>query len=300
MSPHHRHAARDNGPMPAPADHRTVAADRHVVPPPFRAFAVRSEEARHAFDARAPYGLVHLVRTAFLDAATRAGLAAEARARVDAVSFPDINHACTTWAALAAAAPRAADLAGSLAGALQATGVLGDGRAAYRQALATRIDCLAACGAGFHNDAGRHWSRCLFWVLALEVDDLEFVMPHAGVRLPLAPGDLLVFDPALAHGLCRPRDGGQAVAASFTGAGAAPQFFLTGELVLGDAQWAALGAPWLAVEEHERRGALDLTVAAFDERSGAVQRAGALRDGMKRSTCHLDGEPTLTAGTAPA
>ncbi|MDO9074459.1 MAG: hypothetical protein Q7U73_14450 [Rubrivivax sp.] len=285
--------------MPAPAEHQIVAADVHVVPPPFHAFAVRSDEACHAFDARAPYGRVHLVRTAFLDAASLSGLAAAARARVEAVAFPDINHAITTLAELAAAASRVADLAGSLAAALQSTGVLGPGAGAYRHSLATRIDFLAANGAGFHNDAGRHWSRCLFWVLALRVADVEFVMPHAGVRLLLEPGDLLVFDPALAHGLCRPRDGGQAVAASFAGGEPQHQYFLTGELLLTDAHWAALGAPWLAVEEHERRGALDLTVAAFDERSGLVQRPHALRDGMKRSTCHVDGDLSRAAGTTP-
>jgi hypothetical protein len=42
------------------------------------------------------------------------------------------------------------------------------------------------------------------------------------------------------------------------------------------------------VEEHEQRAALDLMVAEFDERSGAVKRPRALRDSMKRSTCHVD------------
>jgi hypothetical protein len=62
-------------------------------------------------------------------------------------------------------------------------------------------------------------------------------------------------------------------------------------LLLGDAQWALLGAPWLTVEEHEQRAALDLMVAEFDERSRAVKRPHTLRDSMKRSTCHVD-EPT--------
>jgi hypothetical protein len=38
---------------------------------------------------------------------------------------------------------------------------------------------------------------------------------------------------------------------------------------LTDAQRAATGAPWRPVEEHARRGALDLTVAQFDESTGA-------------------------------
>lgn len=180
------------------------------------------------------------------------------------------------------------DWPGSLANALLSTGVLGDDLAGYRDSVATRIDYLAACGAGFHNDVARHWSRCLFWVLALELADVEFVMPHAGLRLPVAPGDLIVFDPAMAHGLCRPCDGGQALAASFDSGEYRRQIFLTGELLLTDAQWAALGAAWLPVEAHEGRGALDLLVAEFDERSGAIKRLHALRDGMKRSTCHVD------------
>ncbi len=271
--------------------HRVIAADAWLVPPPFRAFAVRSDEPQHAYEARAPYGLVHLLQTPFLDAGSLAGLAAEGRARVPLLPFPDIGYAATTLAELAAAAPRVADLVGGIASALQLTGVLGPDAASYRRHVATRIDYLACRGAGFHNDVCRHWSRCLFWVLALDLDDVEFVLPHAGLRLPLAPGALLVFDPALAHGLCRPADGGQAQAASFDPHEPRSQVFLTGELPLTDAQWAALGAPWLPVEAHEERGALDLMVAAFDERSGAIQRLHALKDGMKRSTCHVDEAP---------
>jgi hypothetical protein len=275
-------------PSSALAQHRVVAADRHVVPRPFRAFAVRSDEPLHAADARAPYGRVHVVRTAFLDAASRASLAAEGHSRVNIAAFSDIDYATTTLDELAEAAPRVADLCGSIAGALRLTGVLGDELAAYRGSVAARIDYLACCGAGFHNDVSRHWSRCLFWLLALDLGDVEFVMPHAGVRLALAPGDLLVFDQTMAHGLCRPADEGQAVAASFESGASCQQIFLTGELLLTDAQWAALGAPWLAVEAHERRGALDLMVAEFDERSGAIKQLRALRDCMKRSTCHVD------------
>lgn len=260
----------------------------HRVPPPFRAFAVRSDEARHAMAARAPYGRVHVVRTEFLGAQALGRLAAEGYARVQIAAFGDIDYANTTLEELATAAPGVVDLAGHIAAALRLTGVLGDELDAYRRSVATRIDYLAACGAGFHNDVSRHWSRCLFWLLALDVDDVEFVMPHAGVRAALMPGDLLVFDQTMAHGLCRPRDAGQAVATSFGPGARNRQIFLTGELELSDAQWAALGAPWLPVEVHAARGALDLLVASFDERSGAIQRLHALRDGMKRSTCHVD------------
>ncbi len=268
--------------------HRLIAADVHRVPKPFRAFAVRSDEPRHAFDAREPYGRVHVVQTTFLDAGSLAGLVAQGHARMDIEAFSDIDYATTTLEDLAAAAPGVVDLVGEMAGALQVTGILGDDPSAYRSSVATRIDYLASCGAGFHNDVSRHWSSCLFWLLALDVTDVEFVMPHAGVRLALAPGDLVVFDQTMAHGLCRPDDNGEAVATSFEGDRRQHQLFLTGEMLLTDAQWAVLGAPWLPVEEHERRGALDLMVAEFDERRGVIKRLGALRDGMKRSTCHVD------------
>ena len=77
--------------------------------------------------------------------------------------------------------------------------------------------------------------------------------------------------------------------ASFLGGKDDRQAFLTGEIPLTDAQWAALGVPWLPVEEHERRGALDLMVAEFDDRSGSIKTPGALRNCMKRSTCYVDG-----------
>ena len=275
-------------PNAPPLSHRVIAANVHAVPAPFRTFAVRSDEPQHACDARAPYGWVHIVRTAFLDAASLASLAAAGDARCSIAAFSDIDYATTTSSDLAAAAPRVSDLAGHIAGALQLTGVLGNALADYRRSVATRLDYLAARGAGFDNDVSRHWSRCLFWLIVLDLAEVDFVMPHAGVCLALAPGDLLVFDPTMAHGLCRPGDAGQAVAASFATGAPGRQVFLTGELLLGDAQRAGLGAPWLPVEVHEQRAALDLMVADFDERSGAVKRPRTLRDSMKRSTCHVD------------
>ncbi len=277
--------------MPARHSHRIVPADAHSVPPPFRSFAVRSEEGLHERDARAPYGRVHVVGTCFLDAEARARLAAAGYARVDIDAFSDVDYAPTTFAELAALAPGAADLPGEIARALHETGVLGaadDGLAACRRSVETRVDFLASRGAGFHNDVRGHWTRCLFWNLALDVADVEFVMPHAAVRVPLAAGDLIVFDPTMAHGLCRPCDAGQAVAASFESGDDGRQLFLTGEILLPEARWAALGAPWLPVEQHEQRGALDLMAAEFDERTGAVKRPRTLAGCMRRDVSYVD------------
>ena len=272
--------------MSLPA-HRIVAADAHAVPAPFRAFAVRSDEPRHAFDARPPYGRVHVVATDFLDASARAGLAHAGYARVDIDEPFAVDYAAATLDELAAAA-RVPALVREIAQALHVTRVLGDDPADYERGVATRIDFLAARGAGFHNDVARHFSRCLFWILAVDAVDVEFVLPHAGVRLPLAAGDLVVFDPALAHGLCRPADAGVAVEASFADGAAGRQLFLTGEMPLSDAQWAALGAPWQPIEVHAARGALDLLVAEFDDRGGAIKRVRSLEGGLRREVCHVD------------
>jgi hypothetical protein len=274
--------------MSSPFVHHAIAADSHAAPRPFRAFAVRSDEPRHAWVARAPYARVHLVRTTFVDAAAGAALIAAGYARVDIAETFAVDYAATAWDELSATAASVVDLPGQVAQALRATRVLGDEPAAYARSVATRVDWLAARGAGFHNDVGRHWSRCLFWILALDTADVEFVMPHAGVRVALAPGDLVVFDQTMAHGLCRPRDAGVAKAESFEDGDAGRQLFLTGEIEVDDAQWAVLGSPWLPIEAHDERGALDLMVAQFDDRTGAVQRPAALKDGMKRSTCHVD------------
>lgn len=278
--------------MAAIADHQTLAADAYAVPRPFRCFAVRSEEPRHADSARAPYGRVHLIRTDFLDGDAIQRLAALGQARMQVSDFSDIDYANVTLHELAAAAPGVGDLAGKIAAALRATGVLGDDVNPYRCSVEARIDYLAAYGAGFHNDVSRHWTACLFWNLALEVVDVEFVMPHAGVRLALAPGDLIVFDPAMAHGLCRPQDQGQALSDSFPTGERCHQIFLSGELAVTDAQWAALGSPWLPVEHHAQRGALELVAAEFDERSGAIKRLGSLAHCLLPSTRYADEVPS--------
>ena len=280
--------------MSPPPPHRCLAADAFAAPAPFRTFAVRSDEPCHAFDARAPYGRVHVVATGPLDAATRGRLARAGYAKVDIAEAFSVDYAATTWDELATLLPPGPDLARAVADALRVTRVLGDDPAAYARSVATRVDWLASRGAGFHNDVARHWSRSLFWILAIDVGDVEFVMPHAGLRSALSDGDLVVFDQAMAHGLCRPADAGRAVVESFDGGDAGRQLFLTGEMLLSDAQWDALGAPWLPVEAHEARGALDLMVAEFDDRGGAIQRVRSLGACMRRTTCHV--EETSVAG----
>jgi hypothetical protein len=277
----------DNARMTPPPAHRLLAADAHAVPKPFRTFAVRSDEPCHAFDARPPYGRVHVVATDFLDAAARAGLMQAGYAKVDIAEPFSVDYAATSLDDVCAAA-RVPGLVRAIAQALCLTRVLGRDVADYQRSVATRVDYLAARGAGFHNDVARHWSRSLFWILAVDVADVEFALAHAGLRVPLAPGDLVVFDQVMAHGLCRPADAGLAIAASFDASDAARQLFLTGEMVLSDAQWAALGAAWQPVEVAAAAGALDLMLAEFDDRSGAIKRVRSLEYAMSRETCHVD------------
>jgi hypothetical protein len=269
----------------APPRQRVLTAEAPAVPAPFRSFAVRSDEARHAHVARAPYGRVHVLETAGLHGDALAHMTAEGRARVRLSACGDVAHARTSGPALAHVAPQ---LLAQLAHTLQRTGVLGDGADGYASSVAARIDFLATWGAGFHNDVARHFSRCLFWLLVLDAEDVNFVQPHAGVVWPLARGQLLVFDPVMAHGLCRPQDGMQAIETSFNTGRHDQQLFLTGELRLDDAQWAALGSPWLPVAQHEARAALDLMLAEFDDQSGAIKRPRELLQGMGPGTCHVD------------
>jgi hypothetical protein len=266
--------------------HRALALGPFEVPRPYRDFAVRSEWPSHGLLARAPWSRVHRLQTRFLDPTSLAGLVSLGRPRLQVSAFGDIDYASISLTELAQATPAVADLAGQIAAALHTTRVLGDDPGPYRQAVAQRIDYLASQGAGFHNDVRGHWTRCLFWNLTLVADDVEMVWPHAPLRLALAPGDLIVFDPTLAHGLCRPKDGGQALPASFDSGPSARQMFLSGELLLSDAHWAALGCPWGPVQHHS--GALELMAAQFDEQSGAIQSPGSLADCLLPSTVYAE------------
>ena len=164
---------------PGDIGHRVVVAHSYLVPKPFRTLAVRSEEPRHAFKARAPYGCVHVVRTQFPDTGALAALAAQGRAQTHVDSFADIDYA-PFIAPLPGNALARSDIVRAISAALSTTGLLGDDAEAYQRAVSARIDFLASYGAGFHNDVASHWTACLFWNLALAVTDVEFVMPHAG------------------------------------------------------------------------------------------------------------------------
>jgi hypothetical protein len=259
------------------------------VPAPYRGFAVRSEQPSHGLLARTPCGAVRRVQTTFLGPVALRGLVALGRARMNVSEFGEIDYALVSQVELNKAATGVVDVIGQIASALLATQVLGDALAPYRQAVAARIDFLASQGAGFHNDVRGHWTRCLFWNLALVADEVEMVWPHATLRLAVAPGDLIVFDPTLAHGLCRPNDAGQALAASFAPGPNASQMFLSGELLLSDAQWAALGSPWLPLAQHE--GGLELMAAEFDEQTGAIKSPRALAHCLLASTVYADEAP---------
>ncbi len=278
--------------------HHILSASTYTVPAPFKTFAVRSEEPHFEHLARAPYRHVHVVKGLGLDELTLQALAQLGQSRMHLAAPGDIDYALVTRAELAAAAADAPDapaLLRCIASALQSTGVLGAMRGSddttgdttddnhgdtYENAVAARLDFLGAWGAGFHNDVAGHWPRCLFWNLALDLADTEFVMPHAKLRVPLSNGDLIVFDQTMAHGLCRSKDQGHFVEASFTTGAAQRQTFLSGELLLSSAQWALLGAPWSALGHHAERAALDLLAAEFDETSGAIKGLRALRTRM--------------------
>lgn len=222
--------------------------------------------------ARPPYGRVHVAKTTLLDATSALELATEAynEAMVDTVG--DINLGPLREGVLARALPGVADVHDVIARAIHDTGVCEAGPAGLSRCLAAvqrDMDLLASVGAGFHNDCIGHWTSCLFWVLAVDTINVEFVVPHLGVRLALEVGDLVVFDPSLAHGLCRPADAGCFVREHFEGdSGDEHQAFLSGTLQLDAAGWAALRCEWQPADLPQFAQAVDLAAAAIDQRTG--------------------------------
>lgn len=239
-------------------------------------FIVRSAMLDRAGLARRPYGQVHLVKTSILDCAAMSRLADEAYSEASVSEVGDIDSGRLRDGVLQKLVPSVPNLHELVAEAVNSTGVYGASESALDQcrlSIKQRMEFLASVGASFHNDCFAHWTRCLFWVLALDAVNVEFVVSHLGVRMQLEPGDLVVFDPSLPHGVCRPGDNGRFVAAHFEDdLEGSFQAFLSGELMLNDEQWAALGSPWLQADSEQFRNAVDLMSADIDSEVGAVTR----------------------------
>lgn len=237
-------------------------------------FAVRSEATTHRGLTRRPYEHVHRVKASFLDSATMRALADAAYNWAPVDQAGEIDTAFALESRMPACVPLES-IKEKIAGTIRTVAVVGTDGARVAQNVLAKADpefsFLTCMGAPFHNDVMCNWPSCLFWCLALDVFDVEFVMPHLGVRLLLEPGDLIVFDPCFPHGVCRPRDGGCFVPAHFEEDSAHhSQAFLSGELQLDEAQWEALGCAWQPDAEAPFRAATDLLTAEFNPHTGVV------------------------------
>lgn len=132
---------------------------------------------------------------------------------------------------------------------------------------------MCSAGAGFHNDTVGDWKQCIFWVLVLKANDVDFVMPEMALRKRISMGDLFLFDPSLAHGVCRSSAGGRFNPSDFEKMGREDfQTYLSGEVNLDDEAWAALGCEW---SEELAIGGTDLAKSDIDPWSGSVTGAAA-------------------------
>jgi hypothetical protein len=108
--------------------------------------------------------------------------------------------------------------------------------AAVRDSLRGQFEWYACRGAFFHNDA--HYGAVLFGAWCVGGPPREIVFARAGVRLPAAPGDWVVFDPFEPHAVldlgsaCYRREGYE---------GAQASLFLGFELRLDEAVRRAFG-----------------------------------------------------------
>lgn len=232
-------------------------------------FVIRSEMCDMEGLARRPYGTTHIVRTGFLNAEDTAALSSHAYECAGVTTAGDIDTRTARPDDLLSLAPGCINLQERLAETINATGVFLGNFERSLAAVHERTDFLTSLGAPFHNDVVGHWPSCLFWVLALDVHDVEFVMPALGVRHHLRPLDLLVFDPCLAHGLCRPKDAGRSILFDDESPGR-HQAFLSGELRLEPQEWATHGCPWLPHDADVFKGAVDLLMADIDADTGAA------------------------------
>jgi hypothetical protein len=232
---------------------------------------VTSEESDFDDLARRPWREIAVVRSDFLSSDRIEELSRLAKSDASVDDPGDID---TSWVSLESDWDDAyLALLQNVAQLLAQTRVLGDGVGPYLKSVKKRFDVLGSRGAAFHNDVCYQWSRTLFWVLVLEAADTEMVVPGLEFRHPLAAGDLIVFDPALPHGVTRPADGGLFEASSF--AESLPnkghlQTFLSGELQLSKAQWKRLGCPWVSKGARQFAGGVNLLLAKIDSRTGQV------------------------------
>ncbi|MFK4705997.1 hypothetical protein ABIC83_002836 [Roseateles asaccharophilus] len=230
---------------------------------------VATEDETGATVARRPYGQVHVINTEFLGKDAMRRMANEAHDLAPVNQPGAIDVAKVRFQDLQGMEPEPGLIPKMVAKAMASTGVYKDtGR--FELAMWERFDYLTCRGATFHNDKFDGWSECLFWVLVLDAVDCEMVMPDIGLRLALEPGQLIVFDPQLVHGICRPRDKGRMLKSHFAGEHG-HQCFLSGELKLDLQDWAALGCPWLPADTAEFAGAVDLQQVQVNPRTGAVK-----------------------------
>lgn len=232
---------------------------------------VTSEDGDFDALARRPWSEVSVIQTDFLSAARIEELSNLARRDASVDEPGDID---TSWVRLESDWDDAHEaLMEGLAKSLAETGVLGAKVGPYRKAVQERLDVLGSHGGAFHNDVCYQWSRTLFWILVLDAGDTEMVVPELAFRHPLRTGELIVFDPALPHGVTRPADGGLFEAANFPRSLPGKvhmQTFLSGELRLSKAQWKRLGSPWVAASARQFYDGVDLLLAKIDPRTGVA------------------------------
>lgn len=233
---------------------------------------VTSEMSRLKGLARSPFMRVLTARSSSFDEEQLSALAQKSAAEAGPLDSGEVNSSMVGPHHLGGLAPSRDQIVAEIGACLASAGVYGGHEARCRDAVGDGLDFMACRGSGFHSDTCYHWTGTLFWVFALRVVDAEVVFPTLGLRLTLAPGDLVVFDPALPHGVTRPSATGRFTSKSF---GAGPedvQMFLSGELPLNNSDWAALGCPWEPIPEvvPADGSAIDLRSAKILKSTGAV------------------------------
>lgn len=158
----------------------------------------------------------------------------------------------------------------AVAVALSALPLPGIARRARLSTKSGEPNWLTCQGASFHNDTMGHWTSCLFWVLVLDAPDAELVVPALDMRLALPRGRLVVFDPCVPHGLCRPADGGQWLRESFEDSERSYQSFIAGELNLPCRSWADIGLGKRSANSPVMRSRIDLCGASICVQTGRV------------------------------